>query len=79
MKDLYNINDWQDITTRQMIGEILMQSGIMNLKHLDVALHIQKIAYKPIGEILVEMKIITQEQLDAALDLQAKINARFEK
>ena len=78
MKDLYNINDWKDITVRQKIGEILMQSGFMNLKHLDMALQLQKIEYRPIGEILVDMKIITREQLDAALDLQTKINAQFD-
>ncbi len=78
MKNLYDINDWKDITVRQKIGEILMQSGYMNLKHLDMALQIQRIEYKPIGEILVDMKIITSDQLNAALDLQNKINARFE-
>ena len=78
MKNIYDINDWMDITQTQMIGEILMQAGIMNLKHLDMALNIQKIKKMPIGEILVEMKVLSREQLTIALDLQKQINSRFE-
>ena len=77
MKNIYDINDWMDITQTQMIGEILMQAGIMSLKHLDTALSIQKIKKIPIGEILVEMKVLSHEQLAVALDLQQKINDRF--
>jgi len=77
MKDLYNIDDWQDITQYQKIGEILMQCGAMNLKHLDIALNIQKLGKEPIGEILVKMHIIAKEQLDAALVLQKQINSKF--
>ncbi len=78
MKNLYDINDWVDITERQKIGEILMQAGCMNLKQLDMALNVQKFEQNHIGEILLTMKVITREQLDTALNLQAKINSRFE-
>ena len=78
MKSLYDEKQWNDIIERQKIGEILMQAGCMNLKHLSAALEIQHFQKLPIGEILVGMKVITQTQLNAALDLQKIINARFE-
>ena len=77
MKNIYDLHDWADIEQPQMIGEILMQAGLMNLVHLDMALGVQKLKNSPIGEILVAMKVITHEELQVALDLQEKINARF--
>ncbi len=77
MKNLYKDSDWIDINERQKIGEILMQAGCMELKHLAAALEIQKFQKLHIGEILVSLKIITADQLGAALELQKKINAKF--
>lgn len=74
MKDLYNINDWTDITEYQKLGEILLASGKINLIQLGMALDIQKFQKNPLGQILIEMKVIDQKTLDAALDLQQEID-----
>ena len=76
MKNLYDKNDWLDITECQKIGEILMQAGCMNLKHLDMALEVQKFKKDHIGEILVAMGVLTRAQVDAALERQAEIKCR---
>ena len=77
-KDLCNINDWNDIVEKQKIGEILIQSGLIDLVKLSMALDIQKFQKIPIGEIFVSMNVMTSEQLQQALELQSTINARFE-
>ena len=74
MKDLYNINDWTDVTEYQKLGEILLASGKTNLIQLGMALDIQKFQKNPLGQILIEMKVIDQKTLDAALDLQQEID-----
>ena len=74
MIDLYNINDWTDVTEYQKLGEILLASGKINLIQLGMALDIQKFQKNPLGQILIEMKVIDQKTLDAALDLQQEID-----
>lgn len=73
MKDLYNINDWIDVTEYQKLGEILLASGKINLIQLGMALDIQKFQSNPLGQILIDMKVIDQKTLDAALELQQEI------
>lgn len=79
MKNLSDIKDWLDIQEHQKIGEILMQSGKLNLVHLGMALDVQRFEAMPLGEILLNMKIISQEELSIALDLQNKIDLNIEK
>lgn len=73
MKDLYNINDWTDVTEYQKLGEILLASGKINLIQLGMALDIQKFQSNPLGQILMDMKVIDQKTLDTALELQQEI------
>ena len=73
MKDLYNINDWTDVTEYQKLGEILLASGKINLIQLGMALDIQKFQSNTLGQILMDMKVIDQKTLDAALELQQEI------
>lgn len=74
MKSLYNIADWNDIQEHQMIGEILLEAGKINLIHLGMALDIQRFQKIPLGEIFVSMKILSVDDLKAALNLQTKID-----
>lgn len=74
MKNLYDLNDWLDIQQHQKIGEILMQSGKLNLKDLGIALDIQKFEEIPLGNILLNMKVIYKEELESALKLQEQID-----
>ena len=74
MKDLHNIEDWKDISEHQMIGEILLEAGKINLIHLGMALDIQKFQKMPLGEIFVNMKVLSFEDLSDALILQKQID-----
>ena len=74
MKSLYNITDWNDIQEHQMLGEILLEAGKINLIHLGMALDIQRFQKMPLGEIFVSMKILSVEDLTAALNLQTQID-----
>lgn len=76
MNDLYDINDWLNITEHQKLGEILMRSGKINLIHLGMALDIQRFENLPLGEILLNMKIVSKEDIEQALILQAKLLLR---
>jgi len=73
MKNLYDINDWLKIKEHQKLGEILMQSGKINLIHLGMALDIQRFENIQLGEILLNMKIVSREDLEQALVLQGKL------
>lgn len=74
MKNLDNVKDWLDITEHQKLGEILMQSGKLNLTDLGTALDIQKFEKMQLGDILINMKVISQDELKKALDLQKQID-----
>jgi len=83
MKSLNNLNNWSDIQEHQKLGEILMQSGAINLEELGMALDIQNFDKlkegTQLGTLLVIMKVISQEQLDQALILQKQIDKMLEK
>lgn len=77
MRDLYNINDWKDLSCLR-IGEILLEAGKINLFHISMMLDIQKFRKIPTGEILISMKVISEEDLSQALKIQELIKKRFE-
>lgn len=83
MKNLNNINDWMDIEEHQKLGDILMQSGILSLKELGMALDIQNFnklqAGTQLGDILVAMKVITEEKLTQTLNLQKQMDEILKK
>ncbi len=76
MKNLYNIEDWSDVSQCRL-GEILLEAGKINLIHISMVLDIQRFNSMPMGEILLGMKIITKKDLDQALLLQKIIQKRF--
>ena len=79
MKNLYDFEDWKDIQEHQMIGEILLESGKINLIHLGMALDIQRFQKLPLGEIFVNMKVLSVDDLNTALDLQKKIDKMIDE
>ena len=76
MKNLFNPQDWSDVTNHLMLGEILIESGKLNLIQLGMALDIQRFSDMKIGEIIREMNIIKEEDLRQALILQKEIDKR---
>ncbi len=75
MKNLYNIDDWADASYLRL-GEILLESGKINLVHLSMVLDIQRFKKMPIGEILLSLKIINPQDLHQALFVQEMIQRR---
>ena len=75
MKNLYNINDWTDVSFLRL-GEILIEAGKINLLHLSMVLDVQRFNKMPIGKILVAMKVISKEDLKQALFIQETIKKR---
>ena len=75
MKNLYNIDDWSDISCIR-IGEILLEAGKINLIHLSMALDVQKFHKMPMGEIFLSMKLINKKDLNQALRVQKAIKKR---
>ena len=75
MKNLYNIDDWSDVSYLRL-GEILLESGKINLMHLSMVLDIQRFQKMPFGEILISMKVINKYDLKQALIVQKFIQKR---
>ena len=54
----------------KQIGQMLMESGMIDLDDLNEALEIQKSSPQKLGEILVSMGTITPEELEMILEFQ---------
>lgn len=66
------MNDWTDVSCLRL-GEILLESGKINLIHLSMVLDMQRFQQMPMGEILLAMKIISKKDLKQALLVQKTI------
>ncbi len=75
MKNLYNIDDWADVSHCRL-GEILLEAGKINLFHLSMVLDIQRFKPMPMGEIFLLMKVISKKDLKQALLVQKTIQKR---
>lgn len=75
MKNLYNIDDWSDVSCLRL-GEILLESGKINLYHLSMVLDVQRFKKMPMGEIFLSMKIISKKDLKQALHVQKMLQKR---
>ncbi len=75
MKDLYNIDDWSDVSYLRL-GEILIESGKINLLHLSMVLDIQRFQKMPMGEIFLSMKVVSKKDLRQALLIQQSMQKR---
>ena len=75
MRNLYNIEEWTDVPYIRL-GEILIESGKVNLLHLSMVLDIQRFHRMPMGKIFLAMKIISEEDLQQALLVQRTIKKR---
>ena len=77
MKNLYNVDDWNDVSCRRL-GEILLEAGKVNLFHLSMVLDVQRFQKMPMGEIFLAMKVISKKDLNQALKIQKIIQKRLE-
>ena len=77
MRNLYNMDDWRDVSCIRL-GEILLESGRINLYHLSMVLDVQRFHNMPMGEIFLAMKVITEADLKQALKVQQAVRKRAE-
>jgi type IV pilus assembly protein PilB len=59
---------------RKLLGERLIEAGLVTPDQLDLALREQKRTGERIGEILIDLGFVTQEQISAVLASQAGVN-----
>jgi len=54
----------------KLLGQVLMETGMVSIDDLNEALEVQKSSGQMLGDILINMDIITPEELQMALDFQ---------
>lgn len=75
-RDIKDVKDWSDIDRCLRIGEILLMSGKVTERALNIALDLQKTRIEYIGQILLSLGAVSEEDLEAGLELQEKINPK---
>jgi len=53
-----------------MLGQVLMESGMITIDEVNEALEVQKNSGQKLGDILINLDMITPEELQMALDFQ---------
>lgn len=61
------------VTNKELLGEILLRRGLLNLDQLNKALEIQKKESKYIGEILVQSGFVDERDIVVALVVQCNL------
>lgn len=54
----------------KLLGQILMESGMITIDDLDAALEIQKSTGRRLGDILIDNNVLTPEELELTLEFQ---------
>lgn len=55
---------------KKLLGQVLMEAGMMTIDDLNAALEIQKSTGQKLGEVLLGMGVVTAEQLKMALEFE---------
>ncbi|MFQ5455113.1 MAG: GspE/PulE family protein [Nitrospirota bacterium] len=55
---------------KKRLGDILVEAGLLNIEHLEMALAEGKRTKKRLGEVLLDMKIVNEEELAKTLSMQ---------
>ena len=53
-----------------LLGQVLMESGMVTIDEINEALDVQKSSGQKLGDVLISLGIITQEELEMALNFQ---------
>ncbi|KPJ85512.1 MAG: hypothetical protein AMS17_14260 [Spirochaetes bacterium DG_61] len=56
----------------KLLGQVLMESGMITIDELNEAIEIQKSSGQRLGDILISLNMITQEELEMALEFQGE-------
>lgn len=54
----------------KLIGQVLMESGMITIDELNEAVEVQKSSGQKLGDVLISLDMITQEELEMALEFQ---------
>ncbi|MCK4923501.1 MAG: hypothetical protein KAS61_00925 [Spirochaetes bacterium] len=54
----------------KLIGQVLMESGMITIDELTEAIEVQKSSGQKLGDVLISLDMITQEELEMALEFQ---------
>ena len=54
----------------KLIGQVLMESGMITIDELNEAIEVQKSSGQRLGDVLITLDMITQEELEMALEFQ---------
>jgi type IV pilus assembly protein PilB len=57
-------------TMGKLLGQVLMESGMITIDELNEAIEIQKSSGQKLGDILISLNMITNEELNMALEFQ---------
>ena len=58
----------------KLIGQVLMESGMITIDELNEAIEVQKSSGQRLGDVLITLDMITQEELEMALEFQNEGN-----
>ncbi len=54
----------------KLIGQVLMESGMITIDELNEAIEVQKSSGQRLGDVLINQGVITAEELQMALEFQ---------
>ena len=54
----------------KLLGQVLMESGMITIDELNEAIEVQKSSGQKLGDILISLEMITPEELQMALEFQ---------
>jgi type IV pilus assembly protein PilB len=54
----------------KLLGQVLMESGMITIDELNEAIEIQKSSGQKLGDILISLEVINPEELQMALEFQ---------
>jgi type IV pilus assembly protein PilB len=56
----------------KLLGQVLMESGMITIDELNEAIEVQKSSGQKLGDVLISLDMITQEELEIALNFQSE-------
>ena len=72
-KKIVKLQPRKNAFSRRKLGELLIETGLLDPEQLTQALKIQETTEKRLGEILIEKKFVSEEEMAFALAMQLKI------
>jgi type IV pilus assembly protein PilB len=54
----------------KLLGQVLMESGMVTIDELNEAIEVQKSSGQKLGDVLISLEVITPEELQMALEFQ---------